>query len=152
MNSSPSKAYNQEGENINLSSLQPTTDSKITDDTLIHFYNGSPIFLDFLYMNYDSKQAEITSFFEKMKNTLKLRKWKSLRDKDKIYYLYNKIEYFNVLIRQKEESKDKFESLIVSKNKEIQNLQDMIYKKEQQFEKAEENFPSKSESKFYFLL
>ncbi len=87
-----------------------------------------------------------------MKNTLTLRKWKSLRDKDKIYYLYNKIEYYNVLIKQKEESKDKFESIIISKNKEIQNLQDMIYKKEQQYEKTEENFPSKSESKFNFLL
>lgn len=119
----------------NIKPIHSVTDNQITDDTLIYFYKGNPVYLDFLHIN-DPFTAE---YFEKMKSNLTLRKWSSMKEKDKIYYIYNKIQYYNNLITVKEDSKLKYEKLIENKNKEIKNLQVMIYEKEMQHEKSGSN-------------
>ena len=45
-----------------------------------------------------------------------------MKEKDKIYYLYNKIQFYDNLMHVKDNSKNKFESTIESKSKEIKNL------------------------------
>jgi hypothetical protein len=59
-----------------------------------------------------------------------------MKEKDKVYYLYNKIQYYENLIKIKEVSKNKFESKIEKKNKEIKNLQELIHEKEVQYENS----------------
>jgi hypothetical protein len=53
-----------------------------------------------------------------------------MKEKDKIYNLYNKIQYYNNLIQVKDDSKRKYEEMVDTKSKEIRNLQELIYEKE----------------------
>jgi hypothetical protein len=116
--------------------MHSATDNTITDETLIYYYKGSPIYIDFLNTNQHTKVGKAAAqYFEKIKNDLVLRKWSSMREKEKIYYLYNKIQYYNNLVDVMEVSKNKYEGLIEKKNKEIKNLQELIYVKESTHEK-----------------
>jgi hypothetical protein len=115
--------------------MHSATDNILTDETLIYYYKGSPIYIDFLNTNQHTNVGKAAAqYFEKIKNDLTLRKWSSMREKEKIYYLYNKTHYYNNLVDVMEISKNKFESLIEKKNKEIKNLQEMIYAKESSHE------------------
>jgi hypothetical protein len=46
--------------------------------------------------------------------------------------LFNKTEYYSHLLKIKEDSKNKYESLIAQKNREIKELQESIQEREQQ--------------------
>jgi hypothetical protein len=120
--------------------MHSATDNTITDETLIYYYKGSPMYIDFLNTNQHTKVGlGAAQYFEKIKNSLTLRKWGSMREKDKIYYLYNKIQYYNNLVNVMEASKNKYENLIEKKNKEIQKFQGLIYEKEAANEKNGSN-------------
>lgn len=59
-----------------------------------------------------------------------------MKDKDKIYYLYNKTQYYTNLINIKNENKNKYELLIEQKSKEIKRLQELIHEKEMSHESS----------------
>ena len=75
-----------------------------------------------------------------------------MKEKDKIYYLYNKIQYYNNLIEIKDVSKKKYENLVESKNKDIKNLQVLIYEKELTYEKSGTNNAVDIMSKYFFMI
>jgi hypothetical protein len=131
--------------------MHSVTDNIISDESLIYYYKGYPIYIDFLNTNQHTNIGKAAAqYFEKIKNDLTLRKWSSMREKEKIYYLYNKTQYYNNLVDVMELSKNKYESLIEKKNKEIKNLQEMIYAKESSHEKNGFSDIDIS-SKFYFI-
>lgn len=134
------KNLNEEDDLLSVTPIPALTDNQITDETLIYYHKGLPIYIDFLHINDRSKASDnVMCYFDKIKTSLTLKKWGSMKEKDKIYYLYNKIQYYNNLISIKEASKNKFESMIETKSKEIKNLQVLIYEKEIQYEKSGNN-------------
>jgi hypothetical protein len=58
---------------MNIKPIHSVTDSEITDETLIYFYKGKPIYIDFLHINEYSSSGE-SNYFDKMKNSLTLNK------------------------------------------------------------------------------
>jgi hypothetical protein len=117
-----------------LTKIQPihsATDNQITDETLIYHYKGTPVFIDFLHVN-----DEENNYFKAMKSSLTSKKWGAMKEKDKIYYLYNKNQYYIHLVKIKEESKNKYEKMIENKSKEIKSLQELIHEKETTYEKS----------------
>ena len=99
------------------------------------------------YLNYETRKDEISEFFNVLKKSITIKTWKNLREKEKLYYLFNKIEYFNILIKQKELSKDKLESMIENKNKELKEIQEKIHEKEKSLNQSGE-VPTNKESNF----
>jgi hypothetical protein len=49
----------------------------MTDETLIYYFKGAPIYIDFLHTNDHTKVGQgAASYFEKMQDSLELRKCK----------------------------------------------------------------------------
>ena len=107
-----------------ISDMTIISDSQedISADTLITFYNGKPIFKEFL----DKVDLPDENIIKKTKQV----KWAKMNEKEKKYYLYNKIQYYKCL-NSKKKSEIKANEKI---NNEVQNriseLQDKIKKKE----------------------
>lgn len=94
----------------------------ISADTLITFYNGRPIFKEF-FSKIEIPDESI------MKKTSQV-KWAKMNEKEKKYYLYNKIQYYNCInSKKKSEIKENEKT-----NNEVQNriseLQEKIKRKE----------------------
>ena len=125
--------------NLHLENLEDSrldNDEQIPDDFFIYFYKGFPLYIDFLKSNKEKKAAE---YFDKIKSNLTVRKWGEMKESDKIHYLYNKIQYYNMMIEQKEESKNKFEAMIGEKNKQVKKLKELVNEMEPLEEKSDNN-------------
>ena len=119
-----------------ISDMTIISDSQedISADTLITFYNGKPIFKEFL------EKVELPD--ENTMKKTKQVKWAKMNEKEKKYYLYNKIQYYKC-IKSKKKSEIKENEKI---NNEVQNriseLQEKIKKKEDEI-KTNNNKASK---------
>jgi transcriptional regulator of met regulon len=54
--------------------IHSATDSNITDDTIIYYYKGRPVYIDFLLINEFKKSNEIDNYLDQLKKDLTIYK------------------------------------------------------------------------------
>jgi hypothetical protein len=54
--------------------IHSATDSVITDETLVYYYKGKPIYIDFLHINEYKKSNDIENYLDQMKKDLTIYK------------------------------------------------------------------------------
>lgn len=101
------------------------------DNKTVEFYEGNPIFKDFLTYNDAS-----LSFLESTKNSLNKKIFTELTEEERCYYLSNKASYYQCVVRSKLEENRKLDKLIEKKK---QNIKILAYEIDERKKNTQEN-------------
>ena len=112
-------------ENAKKSSFLSITE-EINDDYDVFYYKNTPVFINFLNGNYQEDLID-----KNIMKELQKKKWKYMPEIDKVYFLFNKLQYYNHIIKIKEESRIDYEKKADNKSQEIKELQIQIRQKEE---------------------